>query len=84
MGRHNLYKWVSFRSASTRNRYSVPTEHANSAISVRMYHDHIAVVADGQRVARHSRSFERSQTFYDWQHYISLVERKPAPRANMT
>ena len=72
-----------------RNRYSVPTEHANSAVSVRMYHDHIAVVADGTQVASHSRSFERSQTFYDWQHYISLVERKPgglrngAPFANM-
>ncbi len=65
-----------------RNRYSVPTEHANSAISVRMYHDHIAVVADGQRVASHSRSFERSQTFYDWQHYISLVERKPGGLRN--
>lgn len=49
-----------------RNRYSVPTEHANSAVSVRLYHDHIAVVAEGKRVARHSRSFERSQTFYDW------------------
>ncbi len=72
-----------------RNRYSVPTEHANSAVSVRMYHDHITVVADGTQVASHSRSFERSQTFYDWQHYISLVERKPgglrngAPFANM-
>jgi len=65
-----------------RNRYSVPTEHANSAVSVRMYHDHIAVVADGVRVASHSRSFERSQTFYDWQHYISLVERKPGGLRN--
>jgi len=65
-----------------RNRYSVPTEHANSAVSVRMYHDHIAVVADGTRVATHSRSFERSQTFYDWQHYISLVERKPGGLRN--
>ena len=65
-----------------RNRYSLPTEHANSAVSVRMYHDHIAVVADGTRVASHSRSFERSQTFYDWQHYISLVERKPGGLRN--
>ena len=30
-----------------RNRYSVPTEHANSMVSVRVYHDQIAVVADG-------------------------------------
>jgi transposase len=65
-----------------RNRYSVPTEHANSAVSVRLYHDHIAVVAEGTRVAQHSRSFERSQTFYDWQHYISLVERKPGGLRN--
>lgn len=65
-----------------RNRYSVPTEHANSAVSVRMYHDRITIVADGTKVATHSRSFERSQTFYDWQHYISLVERKPGGLRN--
>ena len=55
-----------------RNRYSVPTEHANSAVSARLYWDRVEVVADGVRVASHSRSFDRSQTFYDWQHYISL------------
>jgi transposase len=65
-----------------RNRYSVPTEHANSAVSVRVYYDHIAVVAEGSQVARHERSFDRSQTFYDWQHYISLVERKPGGLRN--
>ena len=55
-----------------RNRYSVPIEHANSAVSARLYWDRVEVVADGVRVASHSRSFDRSQTFYDWQHYISL------------
>ncbi len=65
-----------------RNRYSVPTEHANSMVSVRVYHDRIAVVADGTRVASHARSFDRSQTFYDWQHYIGLVERKPGGLRN--
>mgnify|MGYP000450384737 CR=1 FL=1 len=40
------------------------------------------MVADGVRVASHSRSFERSQTFYDWQHYISLVQRKPGGLRN--
>ena len=60
-----------------RNRYSVPTEHANSVVSLRIYHDHIAAVADGVRVAAHQRCFDRSQTLYDWQHYISLLERKP-------
>ena len=65
-----------------RNRYSVPTEHANSMVSVRVYHDQIAVVADGTRVASHARSFDRSQTVYDWQHYISLVLRKPGGLRN--
>ena len=65
-----------------RNRYSVPTEHANSAVSARLYWNRVEVVADGVRVASHSRSFERSQTFYDWQHYISLVQRKPGGLRN--
>ena len=65
-----------------RNRYSVPTEHANSALSVRVYHDRIAVVAEGQFVASHSRCLERDQTFYDWIHYINLVERKPGGLRN--
>ena len=65
-----------------RNRYSVPTEHANSVVSLRIYHDHIAAVADGVRVAAHQRCFDRSQTFYDWQHYISLLERKPGGLRN--
>ena len=65
-----------------RNRYSVPTEHANSVVSLRIYHDHIAAVADGVRVAAHRRCFDRSQTYYDWQHYISLLERKPGGLRN--
>ncbi|MGH2520323.1 MAG: IS21 family transposase, partial [Chloroflexota bacterium] len=28
------------------------------------------------------RSFERSQTFYDWRHYVSLIERKPGALRN--
>ena len=62
-----------------RNRYSVPTEHANSVVSLRIYHDHIAAVADGVRVAAHRRCFDRSQTLYDWQHYISQLDAPPDP-----
>ena len=28
-------------------------------------------------IARHPRCFERDRTCYDWQHYISAVQRKP-------
>lgn len=33
-------------------------------------------------MARHVRSFEREHTFYDWQHYISLIVRKPGALRN--
>jgi transposase len=65
-----------------RNRYSVPTEHAHSMVSLRLYPSYIRVVADGQEVACHARCFERSQTRYDWQHYVSLLQRKPGALRN--
>ncbi|MGN7105320.1 IS21 family transposase [Ralstonia holmesii] len=65
-----------------RNRYSVPTEFVNQLVSVRCYPALLSVVADGREIARHERSFERYLTFYDWQHYITLVERKPGALRN--
>jgi len=65
-----------------RNRYSVPSEHAHEVVSLRLYPDRLDVVADNTRVASHARSFERSQTFYDWRHYVSLIERKPGALRN--
>ena len=65
-----------------RNRYSVPTEHAHQVVSVRLYPASIEVVAEGMKVATHARSFEREQTFYDWQHYIGLIGRKPGALRN--
>ncbi len=65
-----------------RNRYSVPTEHAHRVVSLRIYPFELVVVAEGQEVARHVRSFEREQTFYEWQHYISLIVKKPGALRN--
>lgn len=65
-----------------RNRYSVPTEHTNQLVSVRCYPAYLSFVADAQEIARHERSFERHMTFYDWRHYITLVERKPGALRN--
>jgi hypothetical protein len=39
-------------------------------------------VADSGFIAEHPRCFDRSQTFYNWQHYISLVKRKPGGLRN--
>ena len=65
-----------------RSRYSVPSEHAHGVVSLRLYPDRLEVVADNARVATHVRSFERSQTFHDWRHYVSLIERKPGALRN--
>ena len=65
-----------------RNRYSVSSEHAHEVVSLRLYPDRLEVVAENARVATHVRSFERSQTFYDWRHYVSLIERKPGALRN--
>ena len=65
-----------------RNRYSVPTECAHRVVSLRMYPFELVVVTEGQEVARHVRSFEREQTFYDWRHYISLIVKKPGALRN--
>ena len=65
-----------------RNRYSVPTECAHRVVSLRAYPFELVVVSEGREVARHVRSFEREQTFYDWRHYISLIVKKPGALRN--
>jgi hypothetical protein len=65
-----------------RNRYSVPTPHAHSVVSLRIYPDTLAVVANGEEVARHVRQFDRYLTIYDWQHYIPIISQKPGALRN--
>jgi len=65
-----------------RNRYSVPTEHAHRVISLHIYPFELIMFADGSEIARHPRSLDRSQTIYDWRHYITLIERKPGALRN--
>ena len=65
-----------------RNRYSVPCEWVNSVVSLRAYPEFLRVVSVHGDVVDLPRSFERDQTFYDWQHYISLIERKPGALRN--
>ncbi len=65
-----------------RNRYSVPCEWVNTVVSVRAYPEFLRIVDSHGEVVDLVRSFERDQTFYDWQHYISLIERKPGALRN--
>jgi hypothetical protein len=65
-----------------RNHYSVPCELAGQMVSTRLYPERVVVVAVDAIVASHERLTERGHILYDWQHYISLVERKPGALRN--
>ncbi|ROZ61392.1 IS21 family transposase [Ramlibacter sp. WS9] len=65
-----------------RNRYSVPCELAGQMVSTRLYPHRVAIVAGDAIVASHERLGNESQTRYDWQHYIPLVQRKPGALRN--
>ena len=65
-----------------RNRYSVPCELVNQMVSLRVYPETLLVVAQDASLVRLTRSFERDQTIYDWQHYIELIQRKPGALRN--
>lgn len=65
-----------------RNRYSVPTTYAHRIVSLHAYPEYIAFIADDAEIARHPRSFDRYQTFYQWQHYIPIILQKPGALRN--
>jgi transposase len=66
----------------SRNRYSVPCEHAGQMVSTRLYPGRVCIVAGDLVVANHERAGERGQVCYDWQHYIALIQRKPGALRN--
>ena len=65
-----------------RNRYSVPCEWVNAVVSLRAYASKLRLIGPGGAAVELTRSFDRDQTFYDWQHYIGLLERKPVALRN--
>ena len=64
------------------NRYSLPASAAGKTVLVRATADQIRVVADGELIAAHPRSFERDQLVCDPWHvypsgfYLSVLEKK--------
>ena len=70
-----------------RNRYSAPASFANRPVSLRVYPERVAVVAEGQVSCEHRRVFARSHnrqstTVYDWRHYLAVLQRKPGALRN--
>lgn len=65
-----------------RNRYSVPCELAGQMVSTRLYPTRVKVAALDAIVVDHERLSDKGKTWYDWQHYIPLVQRKPGALRN--
>jgi hypothetical protein len=59
------------------NHYSVPSQFAKQRISLRIYADHVVMVAEGRVIATHQRSFKRDHYQFEPWHYVSLLKQKP-------
>ena len=60
------------------SRYSVPVSCAFRDVTVRAYVDQVVLSADGREVARHPRALTPGALAQDPQHFLRLLERKPA------
>jgi len=70
-----------------RNCYSVPASFANHRVSLRVYPEHLSVVAEGHVICEHARLIDRShhltgRTVYDWRHYLAVIQRKQGALRN--
>jgi transposase len=60
------------------NRYSVPRRWAFRPVTVKGYVDGVEIVADGQVIAKHRRSYGHREKVLDPLHFLVVLERKPA------
>ena len=60
-----------------RNRYSVPAKYVGKTLIAKIYTDRVEIVDLDKIVASHKRSYERGKTYMKFEHYISVLERKP-------
>ena len=74
-------EWLGVRWDSTmrfdHNRYSVPTELVGRTVVVKGHSLEVEIRYGGQTVAHHERCFGRDEVRYRWEHYVSLLARKP-------
>lgn len=73
-GQVDKYQTVRFDS----NSYSVPRRHAFRPVTIKGYVDRVCVVAEGQVIASHARSYGRHDKVLNPLHFLEILERKPA------
>jgi hypothetical protein len=59
------------------NDYSVPVAYAHHEIVAKGYVDRVLLCHQDKAVAAHERSWGREGVYYDFRHYLPLLERKP-------
>ena len=58
------------------NDYSAPVAYGRRDVLVRGYVDEVVISCGSEIIARHPRSYERDDFFYDPIHYLPLLEQK--------
>jgi transposase len=71
--RPNRLSMVTFQT----NRYSVPVEHAGSALLLRAFVDRVEITDGTRVVAVHERCYGREQDILDVFHYLPLLKERP-------
>jgi hypothetical protein len=56
--------------------YSVPVAYAHRDVMVKATVDEVAIVAAGEEIARHRRSYDSGDFVFDPLHYLPLIEQK--------
>ena len=59
------------------NDYSVPVDYAHHEILIKGYVDRVVLCHKDTVVAEHVRSWGKEGIFFDYRHYLGLLERKP-------
>jgi len=65
-----------------RNHYSVDCLCAGQIVQCKSYADKIVLIYNGKEVGNHERKFTKGQTYYDYQHYLPILARKPGALRN--
>jgi transposase len=64
------------------NRYSVPVGHTGHHVTAKLSAFRLEAFSRGERIACHSRCFDKKRTIYELSHYIPLLEKKPRSVTN--
>ena len=59
------------------NDYSVPVRYAHHPIVVKGYVDRVELCHKAEKVAVHRRSWSKEGVFFNYRHYLPLLEKKP-------